>query len=334
MSRTSVFAFMSMLLLCSSASAQFIESESNDSKATANVFALTPVGTITGTSINSATTGLDYYRISISGLTPGIYRHRLLLTSTTAGHTGTIRGLNQTGTGAGNAAGTGGTIGTTDAAPQSSSTLTVPARFNQFYGFGNPSAELYYRVTGTAATTADYLATLETTPVVPTSIGNFQQGPITISTVGQTTVDTDFWVYDSSFNAIAGYGNDDSSVFGGAPNNTGLQSFLQRSYAPGTYYIAISNFNLANNMASPNDERTPSGTVLDFPGFIANSSTTTNLNLNFQISDGVNTFSAVNTKVGAFDVNWFTFTVVPEPSAMLMCLVGMSIVARRRRTSV
>jgi hypothetical protein len=51
--------------------------------------------------------------VKTGALPLGIYQHRLTLsTSTTSGHTGTIRCINQTGT-AGTAS-TGGTPGTTD----------------------------------------------------------------------------------------------------------------------------------------------------------------------------------------------------------------------------
>ncbi|MCL6624587.1 MAG: hypothetical protein K6T17_08245, partial [Fimbriimonadales bacterium] len=61
---------------------------------------------------------------------------------------------------------------------------------------------IYFRVTGTSTTTADYDATLEKVPVTPVDIGVFQPGTITITTVGRTTLDTDLWVYDANLDAI------------------------------------------------------------------------------------------------------------------------------------
>ena len=58
-----------------------------------------------------------------------------------------------------------------------------------------------------------------------------------------------------------------------------LGSVLTRDYAGGVYYLAISNFNVANNQASPADDDFRTGVVMDFPGVVANSSTTVNLNL-------------------------------------------------------
>jgi hypothetical protein len=138
------------------------------------------------------------------------------------------------------------------------------------------------------------------------------------------------WVYDAGFNAIPTFGNDDESIAGGGSGAT-TQSILTRTYAPGTYYLALTNFNLANNQGSPVDDDFRTGAVLDNPGFVANSSATANLNMAFTITDGSNSNAVANTKAGAYDINWFTFTVVPEPSAMMLCLVGLSFLARRRK---
>lgn len=228
-----------------------------------------------------------------------------------------------------------GTPNTTDTAFQTSSTATTPARFNQWYGFGQ-GENLYYRVTGGTTTTADYLSTLETVPVVPTDIGSYAPGQISISTFNQGhSTDTDLWIYDSNFQAIAGYGNDDESPLGGTPGTGAtLQSFLSRPYAPGVYYMALSNFALANDQASPSDDDFRTGSVLDFAGIVANSSTTTALNMAFTISDSAGASLQVpNTKVGAYDINFFRFTVTPEPGSLaLLALGAVGLISRRRRT--
>jgi hypothetical protein len=291
--------------------AQFTESEPNDSKAQANVFALGVGGTITGNSTSAAGVGLDYYRISTAAAALGIYRYRMVLTSNIAGHTGTIRGLNQV----------AGVPGTTDTTFQTSSTATTPPRFNQWYGFGKQE-ELYYRVTGTASTTADYTATLERQVVTPVDLGSFAAGSITITTVGQGhSTDTDLWVYDGNLDAIPGYGNDDH--FGG----TTLQSELIRNYTPGTYYLALSNFQFANNLGSPADDDFRTGALMDFPNVAANSSTTGNLNITFSI--GGQQVSAL--KSGPYDVYWGKFTVVPEPASMTVLGLGVLALMRRRK---
>lgn len=302
------------------------EIEPNDTKPFAtNAFGLVNGDTLSGNTTGSSTvtpgaTSADYFRLRTAAGALGIYRNRMIITTTgTAGHTGTLRGLTQT-AGVPNAG--------TDSAVQTSSTVTSPARFNQWYSFGR-EADIYYRVAGTASTTAEYTATLEQTAVAPLIVaGSFNAGSLTINTVGftgATQTDTDFWVYDSNFNAIPGYGNDDH--FGG----TTLGSTLTRNYAAGTYYLAISNFNIANNQGSPADDDFRTGAVTDFADVILNSSTTANLNVSFNISDGVNIVTTSATKVGAFDVVFAQFTVIPTPgAAALFGLAGLAGVRRRR----
>lgn len=289
--------------------ADFPEVEPNDAKATANpVYPLMSGDTISGISTASSGVGLDYFRVKTGPLPPTIYRHRLTITTPgTAGHTGTIRGLTQS----------AGVINpTSDAAYQTSSTSTTPPRFNQWYGFGREE-EIYYRVTGTTTTTLPYVATLSTEPVVVTPVpGTFLPGAITITTYGQGhTTDTDLWVYDENFNAIVDYGNDDA--FGQSYS----QSTLTRDYLPGVYYLGVTNYNFANNLASPPDDDYRGGSVLDFPDAAANSNTTLALGVSFSITDATGVPVAVaSTKAGPFDVNWFRFVVIiPETGA---CCVG------------
>jgi hypothetical protein len=333
-------AVLTMLVMGAVAyAAVYPEAESNDSKAAANVIAGLVAGDqIQGNSTSSSGVGLDYFRASTAAAPLAIYRHRLVLTSATTGHTATIRGLNQTGALVDTMPGLPwdgvvGTAGTTDSAAQTASSTTTPPRFVQWYGFGK-SEQIYYRVTGTGTTVVDYFATLETTTVTPTDIGSYAPGSIQLTTLGQGhTTDTDMWVYDGNLNAMTGYGNDDeapNAVSGGPGTGSTLQSFFARDYAPGVYYLAISNFNLANNQASPSDDDFRTGTLLDFPDAVTNSSTSANLNLTFRITDSAGTTLQVpNTKVGAFDINWFKFTVTPEPSSL--ALLGLAGLLIRRR---
>ncbi len=267
------------LTSCAFAQVNNAEVEANETKATATTAASGGAGMASGDTISGNTTGTsttvagatsaDIFRVKTAAAPLGIYRHRLALTTTgTAGHIGAILGLTQSSTG----------IGTALSTFQSSSSTTTPARFNQWYGFGKQE-ELFYRVTGTATTTADYLATLETTPVTPISGPTLPPGNVVISTIisGPTTglvTDTDLWVYDSNFNAIPGYGNDDESIAGGGTGVT-FQSRLTRAFTPGTYFLAISRFGFANDQASPADDDFRSGAVLDFPNALACSSGTT-----------------------------------------------------------
>jgi hypothetical protein len=177
-------SIVTLALCASNAFSQvFLETEPNDSKAAANIVncmraAPDPgeFSAIQGASTSSSGAGLDYFDVRICPAPLGIYRHRLVITSPTVGHTGTIRGLSQTGAPADTMAGIpwDGVVGTPiaggDTAAQTTSTTTSPPRFNQWYGFGL-AERLYYRVTGTSSTTAAYTATLETVSIVPTFMG-------------------------------------------------------------------------------------------------------------------------------------------------------------------
>ncbi len=304
-------------LACSALATNTIETEPNDNKAGANpivgmVSGDTITGNTTGTSTTVAgTTSSDNFRIKTAPAALGIYRHNLTITTAgTAGHAGTIRGLNQTAAVAGVWDGvTVGTIGTTDTAFQTSSTATTPARANAWYGFGKEE-EVYYRVTGGATTTVDFVSTLTSTPVAPiTGPTSVLEGSVAISTIGQTTVDTDMWLYDSNFNPIVGGGNDDESTNGGGTGTT-LQSRLVRSLTPGTYYLAISRFGIANNLASANDDDFRTGSVLDFPNAVACSSSTTTA-ADLDVSIGGNTVTVLGAATVGYDVQFIQFTVVP-----------------------
>lgn len=320
----SIVAVAGFALSAAATAATFNEVEPNDNKAGANLVAGILNGdTIVGNTTGSSTTtpgaaSSDNFLVRTAAGALGIYRNRLIITSSIVGHTGTLRGLNQV----------AGVPGVTDTTIQTSSTLTTPARYNQWYSFGR-QADIYYRVAGTTSTTADYTVQYEQQAVAPIAVaGTFNAGNITISTVGETgasQTDTDFWVYDANLNAIAGYGNDDE--FG----TTSLGGRLTRAYAAGTYYLAISNFNIANNQGSPADDDFRTGAVLDFADVIANSSTTTNLNVSFRINDGVNSVLTTATKAGAYDIVFAQFTVVPAPSAAaLLGLAGLAGARRRR----
>ncbi len=334
-----MLATIAGLALASSAYAQYgtgpNEVEGNDSKSAAdtnqgtwNLPGANASGVVVGTSTASSGAGIDTYHLRTAAASGGIYRHRMVITSNIAGHTGSIRGVNQVGAAAGVWDGsTVGTPGTTDSAAQSTSSATTPARFNQWYTFG-PAADLYYRVTGSSTTTAPYSINYEVSTVAPIPGPTFANpGSITITTMGQGhSTDTDMWVYDANFNPILGYGNDDESVNGGGGGTT-LQGIFTRNYAAGIYYLAISNYNVCNNMGSPNDDDYRTGTMLDFGGMALNSSTSAGLNLAVSIGG----IAVPNTKVGAYDINFIQFEVLPTPgAAALMGLAGLAGLRRRR----
>jgi hypothetical protein len=319
----------------------FIESEPNDSKATANPVLLTGVGdTIVGNSQGSSTTvagptSADYFRVTTPAQPVAIYMNRLTITSDIVGHTGTIRGLGQTATNTTNSSGPGlPNPAAPDNTFQTSSTTSNPPRFNQWYSFGRPGS-IAYRVTGATATTADYTSTFSQSVVTPVNLGTFNAGTIELTnTQLASTQDTEVFVYDSALTPLPGYTNDD--FLDGTVTQTGgstLNSRLVRAYTPGTYYVAISNFNTADNQLSPADEGTATGTYLDYDGAMANSSTTVLASIPFNLIDSAGSHPFTATKPGPFDIYWATFTVaVPEPTMMgLAAVAGAGVIARRRR---
>ena len=275
------------------------ESEPNNAKPQANprfgqFDGLVATGVTTGSSTSVAgTTSTDYFRIQSPFRQRGLYRHRLVLSSPTAGLVGSIRGRSQMG---------GFADANSDVGVQTSIPLGAVSVFNQFYSQGNPGPDIYYRVTGTPATTGQYSVTLETLPIAPIRAGVFRANvPMTVSTVGEgPTADTEI----TNFTAI---GNDDAG-----PDTQ--QSTLVFTPINGTSTIAISDFNLCNSSGSIGvGEGFRDGNVLDFIGTVVCSSTQSNVNMSFSMTDGTVTrrYSAV--KPGPFDVVFVEFTVVDDP---------------------
>ena len=275
------------------------EIEPNNTKQQANARfgqfdGLVATGVTTGSTASmTGTTSADYFRISSPFRQRGLYRHRLVLSSATAGLVGSIRGRSQMG---------GFADFNSDVGVQTSSPLGDTIVYNQFYSQGNPGPDLYYRVTGTPATTGQYSVTLETLPITPIRAGVFRANvPMTISTVGEgPTADTEI----ANFNGI---GNDDAG-----PDSQ--QSTLVFTPINGTFTIAISDFNLCNSNGSVGvGEGFRDGNVLDFNGTVVCSSTQSNVNVSFSMTDGTITrrYSAV--KPGPFDVVFVEFTVADNP---------------------
>lgn len=296
------------LIACGSAKAvDFPETEPNESKAAATFVNGIDDGDMLsgitmGASPSPGDNSFDYFRVTNVLRPPDIYRHRLTITTLGGiGHAGQIRGLDQS----------GGVIGTTDTQIQVSNASTSPPRFNQWYGFGKGET-FYYRVSGLPGTTRGYAAILSTDFVTPTPIaGPLSSGAITITSIGQGhSTDTEFWVYDADFNPISGYGNDEESVAGGGPGVT-AQSLLTRNYLSGVYYLAVSDFNMCNNLASPADDDFRNGPVMDFPAMlVARTISPTPLNVSFTISDTAgHSYATPASKPGPYEVVWFTFTV-------------------------
>ncbi len=279
-----------------------LEVEPNDTKGTSQVIALSPGTGIWGVTTGTSTTtpgiaSSDNFLVTVPAAPPGIYLNSLVLTTPgSTGHTGTIRGLTQT----------AGVINAgTDAAVQTSGLITVPARMSQWYGFGKQE-QLHYRVTGTGApaTGAEYLATFQSQPVTPTVIpvnfGTNTDTTISISRTGANTQTLDFWVYDADYEPVPSGGYEGTTTF-------------TRTLAPGAYYLALSNTNVANNQPTPADSPNRASAVLDYPNAILNSTpgtvTGTPLNMNVFISHAGGTHTLEVGKTNSFEIMWFKFYV-------------------------
>lgn len=268
------------------------ESEPNNSKPTATPATLTlnDSATITGT----ATGGdVDYYLITTPKVL-GIWEHTLTLTTTIGGHTLSLRGDLQS----------AGVITTSSDIPLQTAISSGSSRTLRWYSLpGDPAPAVYVSVSGTAGTTAPYSLTLSSVPITPTDIpgGPFRGPTIQFTSVG--SVDSECWVYDGSLSPIVGYGNDDKI-------NT--LSRLQRTFAPGTYYIAWARFNFANNQESPPDDNFRNGGVLDFPNVAQSSSQSFAGNLNFTTGTANELRNTPLVSSIPFQVHWMRFTVLPS----------------------
>ncbi|CAG0983471.1 hypothetical protein PHYC_01893 [Phycisphaerales bacterium] len=289
------------------------EAEPNNSKPEANQLALESGRTIVGVSTAATGSGSpdspDYFLIRTPPAPLGIYRHRITLhNDATPSMTTSLPGLTQTPVAGGPWPGSVGFATTTESGGQAHQ-LSGTDRVNYWFGFGKNEA-VYYKVAGAAATTGLYLATLETTPVVPTNLGDFQPGAITISTGGQGhTNDTHVRVYDANLLTIHGYANDGASINGGAPANLTTTSFLRREYLPGTYYMGIAFGNQATNAGSPCDDNVRAGAMMDFPDSAVDTGASTLTDISFSITDAAGTVAFPASRPGRGQIGWFRFTV-------------------------
>jgi hypothetical protein len=287
------------------------EVEPNDTTTTPNnAFGASGTGIVAGDTITGSTTGTstvtagiassDNFRVKTAAAPLAIYRHRLVLsTDGAAGHVGSLRGVSAT--------------GTAEATAQSSSSTTTPGRFVQWYGFGK-GEEIVYRVTGTATTTGTYTATYERETVAPViASGSFAPGNISVSTMGQTGVDTDFWVYDANLTPVATFGNDDNTVAGGGTGLT-LLSVASRPLAAGRYYVAMGRYNVQTDQISPSDERF-ADPFLNTPNVaLASNALPTAVSFSVTLSDGTTSVPVPITIDESFEIVWIQFDV-GTPSA-------------------
>jgi hypothetical protein len=285
----------------------FTETEPNNTRATANGPFLMAAGDQIQGNVQGPN-GFDYFKVTPVPAPLGIYKYSLTVTSSILNHLLVTSGYSQID----GAVNYRGSLLESNGVIASSATPLggTPPRTAVWYAFGRSEA-LNFRVqSNVATTTADYFVTMNIAPVTPTDLGTMPGGVVTITTVGQGhTTNTAMWVFDSNYNSMPDFGNDD------VPDplaHTVLQSTVTREMlTPGDYYLALSNSQLMVDRECPDPpaDRQPNTPVSD-PGTVLCTSTAVNQNCAFAITDGagvVHQFPA--TKTDGFQVLWFKFTI-------------------------
>jgi|GEM_PF-1413050 len=297
----------------SSTSVVVVEIEPNGAKIEANVLPCIAAGSkvqgvSTGSSValsDSSLTSADTYLVATCPLPPGIFEHRLVLT--TLGpeeHALTVRGLLVNGPSASPTIQVG-----SDTVLQSAVYGMGLPKLVQWYGFGR-GEELFARVSGTTNTVLPYEIELVSTPVAPLVIPTaLRTGSIEITTVGQGhNTDTEIVVFDAAFTAIPGFRNDDDPV----GSTTG--SRLTRNFAAGLYYVAVARFNVADSALTGFDDDYQLAPVLDLPDGLISWSPSGSPDVSFAITDSLGTLQIpAFLGVDAFEIAWFRIAVTDPP---------------------
>lgn len=302
------------------------ETEPNDDKLTANAFTVAAGQQIMG--LSDTITARDTFRIKTTPAPFGIYRHRMMLTSTTPGHQSGLIGSDQLQPMAGPWPCDLGTIEDLNASVGLQETTTEGAnRLSIWYGFGKEE-EVYYSVRGLEAnpkvTIDPYVSTLETTQVTPTDIGTFPAGSIVFSSLFAAGPFRNIGVviFDHNLQPIPGSYNGTVTEFTGGGLHDRREFYLDRPYTPGTYYAAVATDWIQTNLGSPCDAIDYGGTtehhgvnISDFPNVVIVNQFTRNqeypLDVSFGVADSLGGVAVVPAVVNAqHEVAWFRFTVV------------------------
>lgn len=214
-------------------------------------------------------------------------------------------------------------------------------RGGRWYSFGTGDQdEMYLAVGGLSTTNNDYLFTITSNVVTPISLGSIDTSssplsPFTLTTRGVTTAQTEMILLDSTYNQIRW--NDNSLAgFGGTTAVT--QSTIIEQLAAGTYYVGVST-NFAHEAlletaaqgegnASTTPERTDFARSL-LPIFP--SVPTGGNDFDMQLRWGSQLVNGTSQNSNFAGVSWYSFTVVPAPSALTLVAVGGLFAGRRRR---
>jgi hypothetical protein len=350
------------------AAAQYQESEANDTKATADAFAITNGSTITGSSQGQDTgggaTSRDYYRLDFSsseqtpaGGAPAIYENAVTITSSVlpSGLIVSFQGLSQT-----------------NRVIDPASDLSLGGSQGgilRFYTVGTSPTSMYYAVRGQSVTTAPYTINVARNLVTPSYLGAFSAGSVVFTTdlyaknASGQQLNTTIGVFDQNLSLVnAGsadvFVNDNvvSPAGGDTTGFAGLGSTLIRDYQPGRYYLAVGYGHMTNSAPAAADDRNASPAALDFagalfansPGLDVNGTPTVRAyNGTTYVAPGqstgtTNDYSATILTTSRNEIRWFMFDVqaadaMPEPSSLALALlaaVGSCAPAARRRFAV
>jgi hypothetical protein len=283
---------------------------------TAGVFALADGDQITG---NASSTDPDYFRIRSSRAVDGsIVRHSL--TSSTSSIALSARGVNN--------GFTAGDVNITDSFSSTGGRQTI-----KWYSLGNP-VDMYVRA-NRSSTATNYTLTMTTSTITPVNVGTFGGGSLAVDIKANLVGDSELFLYDSNFNVVS-----QSDDFIG--DN---RARILRTLGVGTYYLAVGSGQTASTKAFDTlDTASPfySSAAPAMINPIVISGSPTNIyglirpeNLVRSSTDfGIN-FNGTSVIYGGFtnslEVAWYSFTVIPEPSALGLLAPATLVLGRRRK---
>lgn len=288
---------------------------------TAGVFSLANGDQITG---SASSTDPDYFRTrSVRPVNGAIVLHTL--TSSTTGVTLSARGVNN--------GFTAGDVNITDSFSSTAGRSSI-----KWYSLGNP-VDMYVRANRTLSAAAAYTLTMATTTITPVNAGTFDTGnsgvPYAVDIKANLVGDSELFLYDSNFNVVS-----QSDDFIG--DN---RARILRSLPNGTYYLAVGSGQTASTKAFDTlDTASPfyssaapaminpiivSGSPTNVYGLIrpenlSRSSTDFGINFNGTVTNyGVAT--------SGLEVAWYSFSIIPEPSALGLIAPAALVLGRRRK---
>lgn len=304
-----LLALAAPFLLSPTAAGQtvFYGQEPNNSKETATE----AFGMVAGDSLATCGDLFSLFRVRTAALSPGIYRHVLVESTTVEPARVRILGCD---------ADVDDVVQGSLAVLASSEDVPTGANLVAWYGFGK-AEELYVDLADVGGCQALTHATLQTTPVQPLDMGALP-GPAGVH-LGWTTVradgrggqlDTEVHIFDAEFNAIPGGWSDDRL----GPRGPAV---AYANLAPGTYYAAIADTGLSSHLPPTAAEWAVPAQVTDFAGPLVAGSHAAQLDFDVtveRLGTGMN-LQATVTKTQPFSAVWVRFTIGSGQSTSSFC---------------